>query len=810
MLLVDDLHWGDALSLRWLAFIARRLEGLPLMLAVGSRPPQQSEHGVLLTELLTDSAAVVLRPGTLGPESVAILARDVFSAEPDQVFCAACRGATGGNPLYVRALLVTLAADGHTPTAEASARVEEVGPEPVARAVSLRLSRLPPEAAALAQAIAVLGQGAELGLAAALAGLERSAAGVSSAALARAELLRPEQPLEFAHPVVRAAIYEAIGAVERADAHRRAAGLLAEAGAEPEQTASHLLLIPPAGDPFATAILRDAARRALARGAADAAVTYLRRALTETRAADERAELLWELGVAERGVDVAASVEHLEEAVGLIDDPVRHAEIALDYGRAQMYVNTDFPGTVRILRGAMERLEGGSPELRELIEAMILSTALGGDPELYPTAREQLSRVDESNLSGGFGTDVLLAALAHYEMRRGVDRARTLALAGQSVASGLLERTAGYSLYYPPNALGVAGDVASADAFYERAIGHARRGGDLLTLAGLLGFRGALATEQGDLLSAEQDLREGLDLSRENGVAGSVLYSAAWLAEFLVERGALEEAESTLAQLGLPEQVPVSMHFIFFLTARGRLRLAQRRAEKALDDFLAIGRIAEAVEIHNPAFRPWRSHAAAALHGLGRDDEARELASEELELARRWGAPRTLGVSLRALGLVDRPAERERWLREAVDVLAVSPSRLEHARALVDLGAALRRGKERSEAREVLRQGAELAQRCGAIPLVERANEELAATGARPRKILVSGLASLTASERRVAQLAAEELSNKDIAQALFVTVKTVEVHLSHVYRKLEIGSRRQLAKALVAPRAGEPVLAGN
>ena len=133
------------------------------------------------------------------------------------------------------------------------------------------------------------------------------------------------------------------------------------------------------------------------------------------------------------------------------------------------------------------------------------------------------------------------------------------------------------------------------------------------------------------------------------------MYLAAWLAEFLLERGAFEEAESVLGELALPEQVPLSMHFIFFLTARGKLRLQDRSPEKALDDFLAIGRIAESVEIHNPAFRPWRSHAAAALHELGREEEARELASEELELARRWGAPRTVGVSLRVCGLVERP-----------------------------------------------------------------------------------------------------------------------------------------------------------
>ena len=166
--------------------------------------------------------------------------------------------------------------------------------------------------------------------------------------------------------------------------------------------------------------------------------------------------------------------------------------------------------------------------------------------------------------------------------------------------------------------------------------------------------------------------------------------------------------------------------------------------------------------------------------------------------SRGWGAPRTVGMSLRALGLVEGGQAGELLLREAVELLAHSPARLEHARALVDLGALLRRGNSRSEARKLLRQGVELAHRCGATALVTR--EELAATGAHPRTILLSGLDALTASERRVAQMAADDLSNKEIAQALFVTVKTVEQHLGRVYRKLDISSRRELAAALAAP----------
>jgi DNA-binding NarL/FixJ family response regulator len=280
-----------------------------------------------------------------------------------------------------------------------------------------------------------------------------------------------------------------------------------------------------------------------------------------------------------------------------------------------------------------------------------------------------------------------------------------------------------------------------------------------------------------------------------------VLYSAVMLAGYLLERGQVDEAETVLARTGMGEQVPDHFHFLPFLGARGKLRLAQRNPAAALADFEAARRITTQLEISNPAEWPWRSHAAWALLALDRRDEAGELAEEELTLARRWGSPRPIGVALRTLGLTeDGPAVVDR-LREAVDVLAPSAARLEHAKALIDLGSAVRRANERREARELLEQGAELASRCGADALAERANEELAATGARPRKVVLTGLDSLTASERRVAQLAAEELSNKEIAQALFVTVKTVELHLSNVYRKLAISSRRQLPSALVRPQ---------
>jgi DNA-binding CsgD family transcriptional regulator len=205
-----------------------------------------------------------------------------------------------------------------------------------------------------------------------------------------------------------------------------------------------------------------------------------------------------------------------------------------------------------------------------------------------------------------------------------------------------------------------------------------------------------------------------------------------------------------------------------------------------------------------PGLVPWRSQAALALGGENAD-EARRLAREELELARVFGAPRTLGVALRAAGLTGLANEGIRLLREAVAVLEDSPARLEHARAVVELGAALRRQGRRSEARGVLERGMDSAQACGATALAQRAREELRASGARPRRLAVTGVDALTGAERRVADLAAQGLTNRQIARALVVSLPTVETHLRHVFRKLDISSRTQLGEQLGADRSAEP-----
>jgi DNA-binding NarL/FixJ family response regulator len=220
--------------------------------------------------------------------------------------------------------------------------------------------------------------------------------------------------------------------------------------------------------------------------------------------------------------------------------------------------------------------------------------------------------------------------------------------------------------------------------------------------------------------------------------------------------------------------------------------VAEGRFEEALEALADTQRYHGHVRL--PTSMWFRSTAAQALDRLGRHDEAIALAEEELADARRWGAPGTVGPALRVLGLLRGDLA---LLEEAVAVLEGSHARLELAKALADLGAALRRERRPSDAREPLRRALELADACSADGLVEHVRSELYAAGARPRTAALGGVDALTASERRVAGFAAEGQSNRDIAQALFVTPKTVEVHLSNAYRKLGIRSRRELAGAL-------------
>jgi DNA-binding CsgD family transcriptional regulator len=797
LLAIDDLHWADTPSLRWLLYLTRRLEGVPLLVAAGCRSPEGEGYDPkLVVDLIADPDAAAVRPGPLGRASITVLARELHGLEPDDVFATALETATGGNPLFVGAVLDAVSREGTSPTAENAARLLDIGAHGVSRVVGLRLARLQPEALALLRAASILGDGTELRHAAALAGVETTELGPAAAALVRLDLLRREDPLEFSHPVVRRAVYETLDVVERNAAHRSAAERLLDAGAPPESAAAHLLRVAPQADAFVVSTLRQAAERSLTQGAAEAAVEYLTRALEEQVDAAARAEVLVELGFAERRTNGPAAADHLQAGLDLLADPTRRCAVALELGRALGFTDR-FADALTTFEQALHELDRRKPDLYELLLAELIGSAWW-HAQTYPIAEAALRELDLDALHGGLGSEILLATMAHYEYRLARDRERAVELARRALASGNLLSSGSIAFHYAVNVLPRSGWLDEAVSILNQAVAQARRRGDVLNVAFTLLWRGKFQTHRGDLRAAVADLRESLDLSVAHGMQLAWPYNIGFLAQALLERGSTDEAARVIDDGDFPEQLPIDqVNLVWFRLSRARLRIETGSPERGVQELLEVGETVRLVPFDNPSGVPWRSWAAEGLRLLDRNQEARALAEEELALARRWGDPQTIGVSLRAVGLVEDGRAGLGLLREAVEVFARSEARLEDARALVDLGAALRRANQRAEARERLRKGVDLAGRIGAFGLAARANEEIAATGARPRKVLQTGLDALTPSERRVALLAADGMTNKAIAQTLFITIKTVEVHLSHAYRKLEISSRAQLEKAL-------------
>jgi tetratricopeptide (TPR) repeat protein len=415
-LLVDDPHWADPPSLAGLEYLGRRLEGLPVLLVVASRPHEPGFDRSILDGLGRETAAREVAPRALSEAATAGLLRARLSATATDRFCQACHAATGGNPLLVAALASALAAESVTGQAGDVVRVAEIGPEAVAAAVRLRLARLPEQARALAAAASVLGDGAALEDAAALAGLELPGAVAAATSLAEADLLRAEEKVAFVHPVVRAAVYAGLGPFGRRDAHARAVRLLTQAGRPAERIAAHVLRCPPAADPDAVAVLRAAARRSLADGAAGLAADYLRRALDEPPSAGQRAEVLFELGTAERLLTAPGAAGHLREALTFTEEPARRGEIALGLGRALAWAGRPIEA-MTVLKGALDHPSLDAARMRSLETDVVVLGLF--EAQLVPLAREQLKRLNTGAPLTDLDSRILLAWAAYDQARTG-------------------------------------------------------------------------------------------------------------------------------------------------------------------------------------------------------------------------------------------------------------------------------------------------------------------------------------------------------------------------------------------------------
>ena len=791
LLAIDDLHWCDRASLRFVSYLARRMEGMPVLVVASLRPSEPGADEMLLAELTGDPAAHRLTPRPLSSDAAGEVIRERLGEGVEQSFADACHASTHGNPLLLSELLKTLEAEHVEPDAAHVAVVAELGPRAVSRAVLLRLARLSPDAVSMARALAVLGDGADIALVGGLAGLDGEALAAAGRDLVRAEIVRPEAPLGFVHPLVQAAVYRDLAPGERELSHGRAARLLLGRNAPAEQVAAHLLEMPRSGEPWVIDVLRAAARAAFAKGAPDAAIASLRRALDEPLSSEARPELLFELGRAQSFMSLPDSAEALRAAYESAGDPALRGNAA-DWLACTLHYMGAPDEAAEIAQRATVDLPSELHDLGRVIEAGELVSLLFGADDNDGERLDRLRSYRSVDTERGPGAK-MLAAVAAWEWAESAGPAEAVvALVRAALADDTLVMAEAGELVIGAILPLALADLDEAVALVDSVRAEAHQSGFLFTMLATQAWGGYTQYLRGELSEAETELRAAMVTAVAWGVPSQQPWASSVLAELLIDRGAVAEARALV-----DDAVPPHAHSeaaMLLDRARTRVLLAEGRAEEALASAEVL-RVQAGWRRH-PRYVPWRSLKAKALDRLGRQPEALVLATEELEIAREWGSPGTVGRSLRVLGVVERGAGLDH-LKEACELLAGVPARLEQAKALAALGEALRRERRPTEAREPLRQALELAEICGATALVERTRAEIYATGARPRTTALHGLRSLTASERRVADLAADGLSNRDIAQALYVTPKTVEVHLSSAYRKLDIGSRRELPGAL-------------
>ena len=802
LLVVDDVHWADGPSLRWLAQLSGHLADLPLGVLCAVRSGEPATDPATLAALMAAAPEPPLEPRPLGPDAIETLVTERLP-RADPAFVAACHAASAGNPFLLGALVDQVIAEGVEPSSEVAARLTTFGPEQVGRSVEVQLARLPVGTQELARAFAVLGRGGLLRQAAEVAGLDLVRAHHLADGLVASGLAgRADDGFALTHPLVANALYLGLPDGERSILHQRAANVLAADRVDVEIVGLHLLHAEPAGEPHTVSTLRAAAERANRRGAPESAAGFLRRALLEPP--DSRAlaaDLHSELGLCLSAQVRPGAAGLLADAVELAATPEQRVRIALSGSRA-LGMAGHFDRAIELCRLGLDQPIDATAQLRGSLELeMACGMLLSADTVDEGLELARRHAVDDDVL---WRVIRAWALLNDSSPARAVNRLLLPALEAVTPprnAESLVSTTAKFLLI-------ANGELDTARRLCDGLVEVARPQGWLIALAHGSFMRAIALFHLGRVHEARADAQLSFDFKQGNSPPAALVWSLFPLVEALTEMDELDAAEEALdAGHRLGDPPPACLSGTLLLERRAHLRLAQGRYDEAHADLLVAADWWRRLRIQHPGVASWRVDDCEALVALGDTGSARTLALEQLHLAERTRLPEPRGAALRALAHTAEAADAVPQLEQAVGLLAPSRARLEHARALVDLGSVLRRTNQRAAARDPLRQGLDLAERGGMTRLAHRARSELLACGARPRRSAVTGIESLTPAERQVANLAAAGHGNREIAQQLYVTRRTVETHLTHGFAKLGISGRSELVDLLAhaAPTAHRP-----
>lgn len=798
LLVLDDVHWCDERSLAWVDFLLRRSDDLPLLVLFAQRTEIEPVAPAVLADIAARRSSVTLQLSPLTRQDVVELVGHVYPGPVAPAFAQSVATLPGGNPMLLSSLLLELKRAGVRPDDEGAQHVGEVGGYVVADSVRGILAGQPEWVRGLARVIAVLGE-APAERVAALTGLPLALVEDGTRALRQAEIIAVDR-VDLVHDLVRAAVLEEAGADELAELRTSAALLLSDEGRPSEEIASQLLLLPELSAPWMPAVLRDAAAQAGSRAAPEAAARYLRRAL---EAEPGSLQLQLQLAQCVSQINPGEAVQILRSALEAPMDIRTKAGVALQFGTVCVTAQ-ESPTAVRVLAEVLEDLEGELPpepgpedlELRTRLQAVLLMTG-ADEKKTINAVRERAGQMalplgDTPAQRQMLAMRAMLDTLGSGTSQECVEKSKR----AMRSADGLVEA---WSLFAASFTLSLADEPEDALGAVDQLLRVSQQNAAAWSYVLALASRSFTLHGIGALPEALADAQASVDIISDERWGHTSSMPQIALGMVLTDLGEPQRAEDVLNTIARPHLERFVVEHPWYALVRARTRWSLGDVHGGLDLLHECGRSLEECGIANPVFLPWWLDAAGMLLDLGRAEEARELAAHGSELAHRWGTPRSLALAALGRGLTTPGEAGVELLEDSVELFAGSPARGEHARAEFLLGRALLAEGDRRSARDHLRAAAGLAQRCGTLKLGELARTLLIEAGGRMRKMSESPLDMLTGMERKVADLAASGTSNRGIAEALFVTVRTVETHLTSAYRKLGVTRRADLAAVLTA-----------
>ncbi|WP_230535111.1 AAA family ATPase [Streptomyces albidoflavus] len=727
VLVLDDAHWADGESLGWLAALGPRLARLPLLLVVAHRPTEHAaEESRPHLDALGTAARLRITLRALTPEAAVDLTRRALGPGADEALGRELWNATGGSPYELAELLARLSDHPLDPEADRAAAVRELAATVRGRRLGDRLGDLGPDAVRLAWAAAVLGDGIPLRLAASLAGLSPNRQATATGHLCAARVLNPGDTVDFTHPLVAGAVYDAVPRSLRTTFHGRAAWLLAAEGHSPAAAARHLLEVHPGQDPALVEQLRRAAREHLAVGAPDAARRCLERALREPPEHHLRALVHHELGCAALLTSPADTVRHLRIALELpgLDDTLR-ADATFRLAQALAHNQQMREASLSVAFAAATTEPG--PERLRLQAAHFMYDAFRATEDDGPGRSRRLALLADP-LPGETNAERALLTLRAFDgMLRGENHTVVAEFCGRALADGRPAPGLGWTdtawgFEYPCLA-GITyawiDELDRAEGLFDEAVrAYEISGwsGGHLAFAHML--TGAVLRRRGRLAEAETRLRESLRLADRIGTGLPVHWDAVCLlVDTLLARGRTADAQRLAEAHGFGPPYPDAMILPDATSVHGRLLLALGRTDEAVAELEAASAMAERGR-HNPVWAPWRRDLAAAL--AARDPERARVLTRRLRVdAERFGTPTALGVALGCEAALAPAGAAPALHARAVAHLEESPAQDELARARVALGLA-------TGDRDQLHRGLLQARTCGADTLAEQARAALA------------------------------------------------------------------------------------